>query len=182
MATGHLGFVAVPIGAAGNGIEVVIANSSGTPNVVYAISVSGTTINITPATDGGGTITTQCSDVVASIASTPAAAALVVASVVVAGSTPFGTAIISGGSGGAVGLSRGIGIKIKDWNGKYYMNDYVPLDLIFGFDNSQTPGLLYPEIYIPRQQNIFFELIALPSGASPSGIVTLTEKGAKVYA
>lgn len=181
MATGHLLFVAVPIGTAGNGIHVAIANSSGTPNVAYAISVTGTTINITPATDGGGTITTQCSDVVTSIAATPAAAALVVASVSVAGSTPFGTALISGGTGGAVGIDRAIGVKIKDWTGKYYMNDYVPLDMIYGFDNSQTPGLLYPEIYIPRQQNLFFDLKGLPSGAGNS-IVTLTHKGEKVYA
>lgn len=61
-----------------------------------------------------------------------------------------------------VGSQRAIGVKIKDWTGKYYMNDYVPLDMIFGFDNSQTPGLLYPEIYVPRQQALFFDLKVLP--------------------
>jgi hypothetical protein len=58
----------------------------------------------------------------------------------------------------SVGTQRSVGVKIKDWTGKYYMNDYIPLDLIFGFDNSQTPGLLYPEIYIPREGSLFFDL------------------------
>jgi hypothetical protein len=60
-----------------------------------------------------------------------------------------------------VGAFKGLGIKIYDPQQKVYMNDYVPLELIFGFDNSQTPGLVYPEIYIPRMQQIFFDLVAL---------------------
>jgi hypothetical protein len=60
-----------------------------------------------------------------------------------------------------VGAIRNIGIKVKDWTGKYYMNDYIPLDLIFGFDNSQTPGLLYPEIYIPKNQLLYMDLETL---------------------
>ena len=61
-----------------------------------------------------------------------------------------------------VGAVRNIGIKIKDWTGKAFMNDYVPVDLIFGFDNSQTPGLVYPEIYIPKTQLIYFDMESLP--------------------
>ncbi len=61
-----------------------------------------------------------------------------------------------------VGIERAIGIKIKDWTGKSYMNDFIPLDLIFGFNNSQTPGLVYPEIYVPRMQALFFDLKGLP--------------------
>lgn len=56
---------------------------------------------------------------------------------------------------------KGLGIKIKDWTGKYFMNDYVPLELIFGFDNSQTPGIVYPEIYIPRNQALFIDVQSL---------------------
>jgi hypothetical protein len=56
----------------------------------------------------------------------------------------------------------GFGVKFKDWSGKYYMNDFVPADLIFGYDNSQTPGLVYPEIYIPKQQALYFDLAVLP--------------------
>jgi len=56
---------------------------------------------------------------------------------------------------------KGLGIKIKDWTGKYFMNDFVPLELIFGFDNSQSPGLVYPEIYIPRNQALFIDVQSL---------------------
>jgi hypothetical protein len=58
-----------------------------------------------------------------------------------------------------VGAIRGLGIKMKDWNGKYYMNDYVPIELIFGgFAFSQTPGIVYPEIYVPKNQALYFDL------------------------
>lgn len=60
------------------------------------------------------------------------------------------------------GTPRAFGVKFKDWSGKYYMNDFVPADLIFGYDNSQTPGLIYPEIYIPKQQALYFDLAVLP--------------------
>lgn len=60
------------------------------------------------------------------------------------------------------GTSRAFGVRFKDWSGKYYMNDFVPADLIFGFDNAQTPGLIYPEIYIPKQQALYFDLAVLP--------------------
>jgi len=61
-----------------------------------------------------------------------------------------------------VGVQRNIGIRIKDWTGKYYMNGFIPLDLIFGFNNSQTPGLVYPEIYIPKNQVLLMDLKELP--------------------
>lgn len=61
-----------------------------------------------------------------------------------------------------VGAIRNIGVKIRDWTGKAFMNDYVPADLIFGFNNSQTPGLVYPEIYIPKTQAIYFDMESLP--------------------
>jgi len=61
-----------------------------------------------------------------------------------------------------VGVQRNIGIRIRDWTGKSYMNGYIPLDLIFGFNNSQTPGLVYPEIYIPKNQVLFMDLKELP--------------------
>ena len=41
------------------------------------------------------------------------------------------------------------------------MNDFVPVELIFGFDNSQIPGLLNPEIYIPKNQALYLDLAAI---------------------
>ena len=79
-----------------------------------------------------------------------------------------------------VGIMSGLGVKIKDWSGKYYMNDYVPAELIFGFDNAQTPGFPYPEIYIPKDQALYLDLA--PFLNSPvNGLLTLCFKGMKVY-
>lgn len=79
-----------------------------------------------------------------------------------------------------VGIMSGLGVKIKDWSGKYYMNDYVPAELIFGFDNSQGPGFPYPEIYIPKDQALYLDLA--PFLNSPvNGLLTLCFKGMKVY-
>lgn len=60
-----------------------------------------------------------------------------------------------------VAQAKGLGIILRDVWGKAFMNDYIPVELIFGFDNSQNPGLVYPEIYIPRQQQLFIDLAAL---------------------
>jgi hypothetical protein len=77
-----------------------------------------------------------------------------------------------------VGIMKGVGVIIKDWQGKAYMNDFVPAELIFGFDNSQTPGLVYPEIYIPKNQALYLDVA--PFGPL-NGLLTLTFKGKKVY-
>ena len=77
----------------------------------------------------------------------------------------------------ASGLQKGLGIIIRDTYGKSYMNDYVPIELIFGFDNSQNPGLVYPELYVPKQQQLFMDL----SASNTDGNLTLTFKGMKVY-
>jgi hypothetical protein len=60
-----------------------------------------------------------------------------------------------------VGAQKGLGIVIRDVYGKSYMNDFIPIELLFGFDNSQTPGMPYPEIYIPRLQQIYMDVAAL---------------------
>lgn len=176
---GTINLVAVPLGTAGNGIEVTVPSPG--PNQSLSVAAVGTVITVTPQTDGLGNVLTLCSALVALMNSTPAVAALITSSLIVDGSVPIVTAFLAGGGGGVtpVGVDRAIGIKIKDWTGKYFMNDYVPLDLIFGFDNSQTPGLVYPEIYIPKNQLLFLDLLGFEA-VSPQ-IVALTFKGEKVY-
>lgn len=82
-----------------------------------------------------------------------------------------------------VAALRGLGIKMKDWQGKYYMNDYVPVELIFGgFDQSQTPGVIYPEIYVPKNQGMYFDLVMLGLTALVgSPLLSLLFSGIKVY-
>jgi hypothetical protein len=53
--------------------------------------------------------------------------------------------------------SSHIGLKFRDYMGKPYMNDFVPVELLFGFDNAQIPGFPYPEIYIPRNELLVFD-------------------------
>ena len=71
--------------------------------------------------------------------------------------------------------------KFRDWAGKYYMNDFVPASLIFGYNNQQFPGLLYPEIYIPKNQALYFDIDGLTGGILGANISTLTFNGMKVY-
>jgi hypothetical protein len=60
----------------GNGIQVTIAPAAG-PDQALSVSVSGTTITVTPATDASGAITSTAAQVVAAINADPAASQLV---------------------------------------------------------------------------------------------------------
>ncbi len=71
-----------------------------------------------------------------------------------------------------------VGIVLKDEQRKPFMNDYVPLDILFGSGGgsaiipfNQTPsftipfgpgpgnpGLIYPEIYVPNTHQLFYDL------------------------
>jgi len=50
-----------------------------------------------------------------------------------------------------------LGIQVRDFAGKSYSNGYVPVPLLFPFLGSENPGFLYPEIYIPRHEMLFFD-------------------------
>ncbi len=77
-----------------------------------------------------------------------------------------------------------LGVIVRDWNQKAYSNGYVPAALLFPFLTAQMPGFLYPEIYIPVNQQIYFDLAYLYPGFTP-GVnpitVVLGMKGMKVY-
>ena len=86
---------------------------------------------------------------------------------------PFGS-----GDGGTRRQFAEVGIILYDWNKKPYMNDFVPLDILFGagnfpaaFPTGGTPNfiapfgtgpvqpvLLYPEIYVPRLNQLIYDL------------------------
>lgn len=166
---------AVVAGAGGNLINFTILAPVGLQPL--SIAVVGNAITVTLQTNPSNSTTTQ---VAALIAATPAAAALVTVSNIIAGPMLAVPTQFLAGGGGAMGgvVQSQLGLKIRDYMGKPYMNDFVPIDLLFGFDNAQIPGFPYPEIYIPRQQLLLIDAIALGTVGS---VTTLCFKGQKIY-
>jgi len=77
-----------------------------------------------------------------------------------------------------------LGVIVKDPDYKPYSNTFVPAALLFPFLGSEMPGFLYPEIYIPSQQQLLFDLNYLYTGFTPTISpveVMLGLKGMKVY-
>ena len=177
---------AVAPGAGGDAITFQVTGV-GTPNLLQTVTVVGNAITVQVATDGGGVSTSTGGSIFAALQASPAVTALVTPSNVQGPGQLFYenfplNHLTGGAGGGGTGLAKGLGIIVRDWAGKAYMNDYVPIELLFGFDNSQNPGLVYPEIYIPRVQQLFLDLNGLiPSINYPGDTVTLTFKGMKVY-
>jgi hypothetical protein len=127
--------------------------------------------------------------VVSLINGTPAAAALVnmngSSGLSLQSQTTAGPVFLMGGTDAVSNQLVDMGVKFKDYVGKYYMNDYIPVALVYGFINGQVPGLPYPEIYIPRNQALYFDFnwiasINTPTPPAPN-ILTLTHKGMKVF-
>jgi len=181
-----LTFTAVAPGSAGNGITINLVLAGN--NTPLSITVIGLAITVNIATNGIGQDISTGQDVVDLVNSTPAAAALVTA-------TGTGLTQPAPQTAGAQNLTGGLdelpnqlfdlGVKFKDFINKYYMNDFVPVGLLFGFGAPQIPGLPYPEIYIPKNQALYFDFAWIPSQAFPTApvanIATITLKGMKVY-
>jgi hypothetical protein len=182
---GQLMFTAVTAGSAGNSISVTVTGTGGGPSAPFSISVVGDAISVQLATNGASQPITTVAQAVAALNSDPAVAALVTVSSpsppgIVVADTGGVALFLSGGSD--VGLSGGIGIRIRDYTGKYYSNDYVPVELLFGFDHAQVPGLVYPEIYVPKNQALYFDFATLSNNLStPVGQLVLAFKGMKIY-
>jgi hypothetical protein len=175
-------FAAVTPGTGGDAITVAITSPG--PLAPLLITVVANAITIQPQTDGGGAILTTGAQLAIAMNSTPAAAALV--TTICQGSCgdpiPNTGGVATPLTGGTnVGPTGGIGIRIRDWNGKYYMDDFTPIELIFGFAHAQTPGLLYPEIYIPKNQALYFDFSTLSNIPAAVAELTLSLKGQKVY-
>lgn len=90
------------------------------------------------------------------------------------------------GSSGATDLCQlvDLGVIVKDYTYKAYSNGYVPAGLLFPFLGAEMQGIPYPEIYIPTQQQLLFDLNYLYPGFTPGAspvTVVLGLKGMKVY-
>jgi hypothetical protein len=166
-----------------NGTTINLDDSNiGVPNQPMSITVVGSLITVEDSTDGTGTLIGTAAQAAALINATPAAAALVTATSPFPGPFPVGPPATITGGGGVMNLPD-LGFQMRDWRLKSYMNDYIPVSLVFPFLTAQQPGWLFPEIYIPSQQQMFFDFAYLwPNVATPASVnVTLGLKGMKVY-
>lgn len=153
MPGGTLDFTAVPIGALGNGIIVTVANVTGTPNLPLSVAVVGTTITITPQTDGGGVIISLCTDVANLMNSTPAVAALVTTFAVPppGGTVQVGSTTLSGGGNPSVAPSANV--KLYDYSHQAIQSQFG-LDLFFNAIGRYGNGALVPPLLYPVESQI----------------------------
>jgi hypothetical protein len=74
-----------------------------------------------------------------------------------------------------------IEVRIRDGWGKYYMNDFIQTQQLFGRQVAQRPGLIFPGIFIPREQNMYLDLRRNAGGELGPVLHTFTMKGFKLY-
>lgn len=126
-----LTFTAVAYGAVGNDISITYVDP-GAEDAELSVSVDGSAITVSLATDETGTIVTTAAEVLAAIEASPAADALVVVTIHTgdAGSGDDGSGVVTamaldnleGGTGVGVGTA-GIGSRYTDiTNGTLYIN------------------------------------------------------------
>lgn len=190
--------------------QLNVAVLASAPFQAFSITVVGPQITINVATDGLSASISTADFVASQVNINPAVQALGVRMVVTneGGSPPGimpttgplpGNAFRFGGDGSFISSGQSLdgnlinlGIRVKDWTGKYYSNvlttpqnqlaGFVPAAVFAGFNNGQLPGLVYPEIYLPRDSSLYFDFAMLDGSLNPNQqtpIVTL--KGQKVY-
>jgi hypothetical protein len=180
-------FTAALAGTGGNAITIDLVQAG--LNTPLSITVIADAITVNLATDGLGKVRSTGQDVINIINATPAATALITVTgqgglADLSPVTP-GPENLTGGTDATPNKLLDLGVKITDFALKPYMNDYIPLGLLFGFGAPQIPGLPYPEIYIPKNQALYFDFAWIPSQLTPAppvaNIATVTLKGMKVY-
>lgn len=205
----EVAFLSKKLGPPPGIITVTVNSPVPTPNQPFSLVVTGNDIVINIETDGAGNEVTTADAVVAIVAADPSCQALGVFMVVTAeGGSPPGKMpdtggvprpLQGGGSGGFIASGQTIdgnlinlGVRMKDQSGKYYSNvqtnqnsalaGFVPAAVMFGFSNGQLPGLLYPEIYLPKNGAMYFDFAMLDGSLNPNfQTPILTLKGQKVY-
>jgi len=166
--TGVITFTAVPPGAAGNGI-LIVATVPAAINQPLTITVVARTITISLATDGGGGNASTVTQVAAAINANTQASQLVTATVVTPGSMPTANTPLAGG--GVIQTTFGDDwlIQLKDQNGKYYQTGSnstqiatagVFPDSIAGHLTPYAPGILVPEIYLQKNNALYYDIQA----------------------
>ena len=179
---------AVTPGVGGNAISFEVIDT-GVPNTAFNLSIVGPTITVTASIDSFGT-TMLLETLIANLQASPPFNALVTIGPPIGGLLSsvggFPKAFLFGGTGAgpaAVDQLVDLGVIIRDPAYKAYSNDYIPVALLFPFLGAQNPGWLYPEIYVPRLSQLYFDFNYLYPGFTPASPITITLglKGMKVY-
>lgn len=67
---------------------------------------------------------------------------------------------------------------IKDQEGHPYSNDFIHHNWLFPTQFSQRPGVFYPEIYLPKERVLLFDL---QQGGATTADVNLAVQGARIF-
>lgn len=180
---GALSVTALPNAPGGITIAFVVAGD----NTPFSVVVVGTVITVNLQTDSGGNSNQNTGTIVDQVNASAASTLVELLNVnnPLAPFSAFAATPIPSGNSFAIDQLIDMGVIVRDPSYKGYSNDYVPVALLFPFLSAQAPGWLYPEIYIPRLGQLYFDFDYLWAGAtfaaSPIAL-TLGLKGMKVYA
>lgn len=88
---------------------------------------------------------------------------------------------------GILAATEALSIVLRDYNGMPYMNDWVPIDILFGtslnFDfgtGPGHPGIIYPEIYLPENRQLLIDVQQTAAGTAGAALL-INFIGAKVF-
>jgi hypothetical protein len=73
-----------------------------------------------------------------------------------------------------------LGMKIKDHWGMSYQDDFVQIDWLASEARASRPGLLWPEIYMPANDGLFFDFERNDSGADTALALQVSFGGCRV--
>lgn len=82
----------------------------------------------------------------------------------------------SAGIGGYTDLR----IRLKDRWGKYYSNDFIPINALFG-QVAERPGIIYPGIYMEPNETFMFDLLLNDTGGAATLNLQIAFEGFKVF-
>jgi hypothetical protein len=87
---------------------------------------------------------------------------------------------------GTLTFTSAMSVVLKDYNGMPYSNDWVDINVMFGMGGQAfgtgpgLPGLIYPEIYLPMNRNLFIDVQQSAAGAVGVDLM-INFIGAKIF-
>jgi len=87
--------------------------------------------------------------------------------------------VMADGSSGIGGYTD-LRIRFKDRWGKYYSNDFIPINAYLG-NSVEQPGILYPGIYMEPNETFLFDLQLNDTGGAATLNLQIAFEGYKVF-